>query len=299
MPQIQWYPGHMAKTMRELKEKLNLCDCVLEVCDARIPSSSRNPFLQELLQHKQKIVILNKGDLADPRATELWLSEYRKREEPALAGDARSKSFADLIRRKALELNREVLERARARGRVTRPVRLLVVGIPNSGKSTLINTLCGKHSAQTSNRPGVTRSLSWLKAGTDLLLLDSPGVLWPKLESRHEQLALGACAAIKDDIMPLQELASELLYMLYRMYPEKILDLSGSASSYLPEDPLASGKYLLEQYGLQRKHISQGGVPDLERSARTCLKEFRSGEMGRLSLELPSGFIREEQLPDA
>lgn len=288
MAQIQWFPGHMAKTIRQLKEQLNLCDAVIEVTDARFPMSGRNPELVKLTSHKKRLLFLNKDDLADPALTRIWLDHFEEANLPALAGDARKAKSAAALEERLLAMNQELLERARERGRIIRPLKILVAGIPNSGKSTLINTFCGRKTAATSNKPGVTRALSWIKAGSRLLLLDSPGLLWPKLESRHEQIVLGASAAIKDDIMPLEELAGELLLLLCTRYPDVIRQ---KWEIGLAKDPAHSsaeqGRELLRRLGIRKNLLRQEGAVDFHRSALYCLRSYRDGELGGLSLESP------------
>lgn len=288
MAQIHWFPGHMAKTVRQLKEQLNLCDAVIEVTDARLPMSGRNPELVRLTEHKKRLLFLNKEDLADPLVTGEWLRYFEEQGLAALAGDARKLKSVRAIEARMLELNKELLERAKARGRLTRPLKLLVAGIPNSGKSTLINTLCGRKAAATSNKPGVTRALKWIKAGSRMLLLDSPGLLWPKLESRHEQIVLGASAAVKDDIMPIEELAGELLLLLMKRYPDTLRDIWGLRTRPDPSLSAAEqGHVLLKEVGQKKNLLRQGGEIDLHRSAIHCLRSYRDGDLGRLSLEAP------------
>lgn len=300
MANIQWYPGHMAKTMRALREELSLCDTVLELCDARAPLSSRNPRLAEAIGEKKRILLLGKADLADPQATQAWLDAFHAQGLAAYALDSRQMSRARQLQTILVEDHQEIIARARARGRLTRPIRLIVAGIPNVGKSTLINSLLGRRKAQTANRPGVTRSFQWLKAGTTLELLDSPGLLWPKLDTRQAQIVLGAIAAIKDDIMPLEELAGELLLHLQSRYPQL---LSERLQVDLPSPESCSALSWQEQanaclaaYARRYAFLLQGGTADLARSARHILKSFREGSWGRLSLEIPEN---EMALPDA
>ncbi len=289
MAVIQWFPGHMAKTINELREAIKLCDLVIEVCDARIVPSSRNPILDELIAGKRRIIALNKSDLSDPKVNELWLDFFAQNEETAIAIDARKKNEGKRIERLALTMTQDILERARERGRKTRPIRLLVAGIPNSGKSTLINSLIGKKKAQTANKPGVTRQLQWLKFGSTLQLLDSPGLLWPKLESREEQIALGACAAIKDEIMPQQELAAELLLLLIERYPLEIKEQFGlDLAQHEGLSKAELGQAFLKHIAKDKAFIQQAGIENIDRAARFVLKSFRDGTMGNLSIEWPS-----------
>ena len=289
MTSIKWFPGHMAKTIKALKEQLNLCDSVIEVTDARFPESGRNPELQKLINHKKRILFLNKADLADPKITNLWLDHYKNSGITVFAGDARSKKTCHSLEQMLIEMNKENLERAAARGRKTRPLKLLVAGIPNSGKSSLINSFCGRKTAATSNKPGVTRSLNWVKAGSRLLLLDSPGLLWPKLATRHEEIVLGASAAIKDDILPLEELAGELCLLLYKLYPSELDEIFGDTIIHTDGEWTDSeeGLELLKNYARKLKFIKQEGELDLHRAAMNFLYSYRSGNLGKFSLEKP------------
>lgn len=288
MPDIQWFPGHMAKTFRELKESIKLCDLVVEVCDARIVRSSRNPELQDIIQGKQRIIALNKQDLADPLVNQAWLNHFQDRGEPVLLLDARRAKDAQALQRMAKQLSAEILAKAKARGRVSRPIRILVAGIPNCGKSTLINSLIGKKRAQTANKPGVTRQLQWWKLGSDLQLLDSPGLLWPKLESREAQVALGATGAVKDEIMARFDLAGELIYRLAQIYPDLIFErFSIKLEDYRGNQQAEINHKILSQLALDFGFLRQGGEPDLDRAADYALQQFRQGRLGRLSLEMP------------
>ncbi len=288
MPDIQWFPGHMAKTIKELKDTIKLCDLVVEVCDARIVRSSRNPELQEIIQGKQRIIALNKQDLADPVVNQAWLHYFKDRGEPVLLLDARQAKDAKALQKLAKELSSDILARAKARGRVSRPIRILVAGIPNCGKSTLINSLIGKRRAQTANKPGVTRQLQWWKLGSDLQLLDSPGLLWPKLESREAQVALGATGAVKDEIMARTQLAGELLYLLTGLYPAMMADHYGlRREDYEGDSQLEINHKILSQLAADLGFLRQGGEPDFDRAADHALRQFRQGRLGRISLESP------------
>ncbi|MDO5033302.1 MAG: ribosome biogenesis GTPase YlqF [Eubacteriales bacterium] len=288
MPDIQWFPGHMAKTLRELKESIKLCDLVVEVCDARIVRSSRNPELQEIIAGKQKILVLNKQDLADPQVSQAWLQYFADRGETALAIDARQAKAAKNLQKLAKDLSADILARAKARGRISRPLRILVAGIPNCGKSTLINSLIGKSRAQTANKPGVTRQLQWWKLGSDLQLLDSPGLLWPKLESRAAQIALGSTGAVRDEIMARQELAGELLYLLSKLYPAQMAANYGlKADRYQGKSQFEINTQILSQLAEDLGFLRQGGEMDLDRAADHALRQFRQARLGRFSLEQP------------
>lgn len=295
MARINWFPGHMAKTLRLLKEQLSACEFVIEVLDARLPEASQNPELASLLAHKQRLCILNKADLADPVCTSQALEGFKAQGIPSLACDVRKASDVQKILQLARSQNAERIARAKARGRVARPIRTLVAGIPNTGKSTLINGLCGKKVAKTANTPGVTRQLSWSRAGQDLLLLDSPGLLWPRFETVHEQYSLALSGAIRDDILPMEKVAAAFLIYLGAVYPEQLkaryaFDLAAKlqACPYTGDDrALWALERLCEAQGMKR----QSGEADLLRMAKRLIQDFRSLKLGRISLEksLPEG----------
>ena len=272
----------MAKTLRELQQHLQQVDMVFETCDARIPESSRNPELNRLLGTKPRLLVLNKSDLADPAITRLWLDWYHCQGLTALACDSKKRSGLAALSQAAIELNRSKTEKALARGRICRPVRVMVAGIPNTGKSTLINTLCGRKSALTADKPGVTKQISWIRTSGQLELLDSPGVLWPRLGSGRVQLRLAATGAIRDDILPLEEIAAGGLVQLSCLYPELI------RSRYRLDNLELPGYMLLEAAALRRGCLMSGGRTDTLRFAALFLDELRSGAIGRISLERPS-----------
>ncbi|HBP38819.1 MAG TPA: ribosome biogenesis GTPase YlqF [Clostridiales bacterium] len=280
--EINWFPGHMAKTLRELQQHMQQVDLVFETCDARIPESSRNPELNRLLGTKPRLLVLNKSDLADPAITKIWLEWYRSQGVTALACDSKKRSGLAALNQAAIDMNRGKTEKALARGRIFRPVRVMVAGIPNTGKSTLINTLCGRKSAMTADRPGVTKQISWIRTKGQLDLLDSPGVLWPRLGSGLQQLRLAATGAIRDDLLPLEEIAAGGLVLLARLYPELIRSRFHLDNLELP------GFKLLEAAAQRRGCLMSGGRTDNLRFAALFLDELRSGAIGRISLERPS-----------
>lgn len=296
MAKINWFPGHMAKSLKQLKNSVSACDYVIETCDARLPLSSRNPQLNKVLQNKKYMLLLTKSDLADPVQTAKWIDYFLKQKTDNLvsvmAVNSLNKAEINRIRVKALEDNQHIIERAKSRGRRIKPIRIMINGIPNTGKSTLINSLIGKKSAQVSNRPGVTRSLNWLRAGTKFELLDTPGILMPKLETVAEQIKLGISGAIKDDVLPLIEVACGLVLILAQQYPQVFTDLykielcnTADYSTWL------TSHELLEKIALHLNIIKSGGLPDLERTARRLLTEYRQGKLGRFSLEFPDQSI--------
>ncbi len=278
---VNWFPGHMAKTLRELKDHLKMVDMVIETCDARIPESSRNPELHRLLGQKPRILILNKADLADPAVTSRWISWYKLAGITALACDSTRKSGLTELSKAAQAINQPKTDRALAKGRIFRPVRILVVGIPNTGKSTLINSLCGRKLAKTADKPGVTRQTCWIRSGGKLELMDSPGVLWPKLGDSISQLRLAATGAIRDDLLPLEEIAAGCLSLLAKTYPKLIQD------RYRLDDLAHSGDQLLQQAARIRGCLLPGGKLDTLRFSVIFLDELRAGKIGRVSLEQP------------
>ncbi|MDO5015783.1 MAG: ribosome biogenesis GTPase YlqF [Eubacteriales bacterium] len=292
MAEVQWFPGHMAKTIRELGETIKVCDLVLELCDARIPRSSRNPILDELAQGKLRLLVLNKADLADPKATEAWLEHFEQEGMQAMAINALKANDVRKLQLQIKKMSAPIKARAEARGRRSRPIRILICGVPNVGKSSLINSLIGRKKAATANKPGVTRNLQWLKLGTELQLLDSPGLLWPKLETKEEQIALGAVAAVKDDILPREELAGDLLLLLLEYYsfilgPQLELDEDDLASIFEQASREEAAHRALYLVAKSFKLVRQGGEPDLQRASQFVLKQFRAATWGKFSLEFP------------
>lgn len=279
---IQWYPGHMTKTRRMIGENLKYVDVVAEVIDARIPIASRNPDLDELVGGKPRVVILNRADQADPAASKVWGAYFRAQGISVLECDARSgagvKQFSPVMRA-ALK---EQIARWKEKGQVGRPVRAMVVGIPNVGKSTFINRVAGKIRAKAENRPGVTRSNQWVNVGGSLELLDTPGILWPKFEDQAAALRLAFIGAIRDEVMDLEELACALMEFLARDYPACLLE----RYKVSPETG-ESGYDLLCRAGRKRGFLISGGEVDTERMAKVLMDEFRSGKLGRFTLEQP------------
>lgn len=272
---INWYPGHMKKTRELISENLKSVDVSIEIIDARIPKSSRNPVIDELVSGKKRIVILNKIDLADAQESEKW-EEYLKKSGAevvslnAKSGEGVKKLFYVLekIEQERPENNKSI-----------RPLRIMVVGIPNVGKSSLINRLTGKKSTKVGNRPGVTKGKQWLTLKNKMQLLDTPGILWPKFEDAKVGLHLAFCGAIKDEIMDAGDLAFELIKLLQHDYPNLLTDRYSLEELY--EDPLAN----MEQIAIKRGFIMAGKKIDYERCARTILDEFRSAKIGRITLE--------------
>lgn len=278
---IQWYPGHMTKTRRQMEEDIRQVDAVCEIVDARIPVSSRNPDIDSLCGGKPRILVLNRMDLADPRGTEAWMAHFRNRGYTVLATDCKSRKGISGFSAAARNACREKLERDAARG-MRRPLRVMVVGIPNVGKSTLINQISSRKGAKAENRPGVTRGKQWVSVDASLQLLDTPGILWPKFEDPDVGMKLAYTGAIKESVMDLEELACHLLSLLHKAYPATL------SQRYRVEAPEGTpGWELLELAGRNRGYLVSGGEVNTERMARVLLDEFRGGKLGRFTLEMP------------
>lgn len=279
---IQWYPGHMTKTRRMMETDLKLVDLVAEVIDARIPLASRNPDIDELVGDKPRLIVLNRADQADPVLNKRWAQYFRARGFAVLETDSKSgsgvKEFSSVIK-SALK---EQIARWREKGQVGRPVRVMVVGVPNVGKSTFINKVAKRKSAKAQDRPGVTRGKQWVAVDTGLDLLDTPGILWPKFEDQSVGRKLAFTGAIKDEIMDAETLACDLMQLLAQRYPQAL------AERYkLMPDPDMEGWQLLEAAGRKRGFLISGGEVDTERMAKVLLDEFRGGKLGRFTLEVP------------
>lgn len=282
IPSIQWFPGHMAKTKRMIKASLPLVDAVVEIVDARIPESSKNPDLQSLIEGKPRIVILNKCDAADDRATSRWLTQYQKQGMIAIAADCRSGKGLNRFVPAVKQLLSDLIERYEAKGMKGRILHLMVVGIPNVGKSSFINRLSGRKKAKVEDRPGVTREKQWVRIADDIELLDMPGVLWPKFEDMAVGEKLAFTGAVKDDVVDIETLACRLLDTLNALYRNEL------AVRYKiePSDE-EDGYQLLKKIGKARGMLVSGGEINIERAAITVLDEYRSGKLGRITLELP------------
>lgn len=286
---INWFPGHMAKSRRELLDNLKRADLVLEICDARLPKSSRHPDLAGILQRKPVWTILGKADLADPFCSKLWLEMAAEREQTWLAMDLFFEPDLKVLRDMLREFNAKALELAKAKGKKISPLRIIVAGIPNTGKSTLINRLVGKKTAQTSNKPGVTRKLRWVKGGTDFEVLDTPGILAPKLDTGEAKINLAATGAIPDDILPLEDVAFALFTSLLQTYPRLMksrYDVSAQKEDAERVDHVDYWE-IFQQAAIKRNCLAKGGSPDIDRFNKMLLQEFRSGKIGRISLEFP------------
>lgn len=276
---IQWYPGHMTKAKRAMKEDMKLIDLVIELVDARVPLSSRNPDMDELGKGKARMILLNKSDLADERANEQWVAWFKEKGFQVVKVNCRTGAGLKQINGAVAEACKEKLERDRKKGILNRPIRTMVVGIPNVGKSTFINAFAGKACAKTGNKPGVTKGNQWIRLNKTLELLDTPGILWPKFEDQQVGEKLAFIGSINDEILNKEELALRLLDFLAKVYP-KVL-----AERYQAEGE--ASVLLLEQIAKARSCLKKGGEYDLKRASDLLLDDFRSGKLGRISLELP------------
>ncbi|WP_297871619.1 ribosome biogenesis GTPase YlqF [uncultured Oscillibacter sp.] len=288
---IQWYPGHMTKTRRQIEADLKHVDIVVEIVDARIPLSSRNPDIDAICGAKPRLIILNRADQADPRMNQVWADCFTRRQGVmAVTADARSGSGVSRMVPAARQVLGEQIVRWKEKGLVGRPIRAMVVGVPNVGKSTFINKVAGRKSARAADRPGVTRGKQWVHADASLDLLDTPGILWPKLGDRQAGLNLAFTGAVKDEILDTETLGCHLMAFLAEHYPEALK--AGYKLPALPEreegeNDVAFGYRLLETAGRRRGFLVSGGEIDTERMAKILLDEFRSGKLGRFTLEAP------------
>lgn len=276
---IQWFPGHMAKTRRKMKEILPLIDAVAEVVDARIPISSRNPEIAQLIENKPHIILLNKCDMADSNVTDSWISCYKKQNITAIPLDCKSGKGINQFKTCVKTVLADRLEYYRKKGMVGKPLRVMVVGIPNVGKSTFINRIAGKTRAKAENRPGVTRGSQWFTIDKELELLDTPGVLWPKFEDQTVGEHLAFTGAVKDRILDTELLAMRLLEILSDKYPQMLEARYGSL------DFECDSYDLLSQIGKKRGMVIRGGETDTERAANMLLEEYRNCKIGLITLE--------------
>lgn len=282
---IQWFPGHMAKARRQITEKLKLIDVVIELVDARIPFSSRNPMIDEIVTNKPRILILNKADMADPTVTKEWVDYFNERNITVLSINSQSNNDAKQIVSACKEIMKEKREKMRAKGIVNmRAIRALILGIPNVGKSTLINRLANKQIAKTGDRPGITTAQQWIKVGKELELLDTPGILWPKFDDQKVGLRLAATGAIKDTLLNFQDIAVFVLRFLIENYPELLMDRY--KLSTIPEDIVD----LFDEIGKKRGCLMGGGMIDYDKTAELILRDLRSLKTGRITLETPRDF---------
>ncbi|SFK26368.1 Ras superfamily GTP-binding protein YlqF [Halobacillus dabanensis] len=278
---IQWFPGHMAKAKREVAEKLKLVDFVIELVDARAPLSSQNPMLHGILQEKPKMIVLMKKDLADPVITDQWIEHFKQQGILSVAIEANQKQDVQKVIQKAKELGKEKMEKQKAKGIRPRASRAMILGIPNVGKSTLINRLANKKMAKTGDKPGVTTKQQWIKVKKEFELLDTPGILWPKFEEEEVGYRLAAIGTIKDQILPKEDVAAYVLNYLYSYYPYLLDERFGLSRV---DDMMEN----FEVIGRKRGCLESGGQVNFDKVADIILQDLRSGKLGLISFEQPT-----------
>ena len=279
---FQWYPGHMTKAKRMMQENIKLIDLVIELVDARIPISSRNPDIDELGKNKARLVLLNKADLAEDKWNDAWAEYFKAKGYSVVKVNSKKGGGIKFIQGVIREACKEKIERDRKRGILNRPVRAMVVGIPNVGKSTFINALAGKACAKTGNKPGVTKGKQWIRLNKQVELLDTPGILWPKFEDQAVGLRLAFIGSMKDEILNTEELAAELIKFLGTYYPDVLPEKYAVEPD---EDPYV----VLHQIAKNRNCVVRGNELNTEKAAMLLLDDFRNGRLGRLTLEYPEG----------
>ena len=285
---IQWYPGHMTKAKLAMKEDIKLIDLVIELVDARVPLSSRNPDIDDLAKGKARMVLLNKSDLADERVNAQWAAWFEAKNIHAVKVDSRNKGTLKQVQSVVQEACKEKIERDRKRGIMNRPIRTMVVGIPNVGKSTFINSFAGKACAKTGNKPGVTKGNQWIRLNKTLELLDTPGILWPKFEDQAVGLKLALIGSINDQILNKDDLACRCIRILKERYPGMVSQRFGLETE--DKEPAA----ILEDVARLRSCLMKGGELDIARAAAMVLDDFRSGKLGRVTLERPEDYKDKE-----
>jgi ribosome biogenesis GTPase A len=290
---IQWFPGHMAKARREVTEKLKLVDIIFELVDARIPYSSRNPMIDEIIQHKPRLVLLNKADMADKESTRQWIRYFQEHGTKAIAINSQAGIGMKEIVDAAKEILSDKFAKMRAKGiQNPRAIRAMIVGIPNAGKSTLINRLAKKNIARTGNTPGVTKAQQWIKVGKELELLDTPGILWPKFEDQEVGLKLAVTGAIKDTLLNMHDLSIYALRFLEREYPERLKERFKLDA--VPENVVE----MFDQIGKLRGCLMAGGEVDYDKVAELVIREIRLENLGPLTFEKPSDFLEKQDQLD-
>ena len=285
---VQWYPGHMTKAKRQMQEDIKLIDLIIELVDARVPLSSRNPDIDELGKNKSRLILLNKSDLADERQNEAWKTYFQAKGFYVVKVDSRNGSGMKAINNVIQEACKEKIERDRRRGIKNRPIRAMVVGIPNVGKSTFINTFAGRACAKTGNKPGVTKGKQWIRLNKGVELLDTPGILWPKFEDQSVGMRLAMIGSIKDEILNTDELALNLIRFLMEYYPGRLTERYGC------EETAQEALTVYEEIARRRGCIKKGQELDYTKTGMLLLDDFRSGKLGRITLELPKGETEEQ-----
>ena len=277
---FQWYPGHMTKAKRAMQEDIKLIDVIIELVDARIPRSSKNPDIDSLAQGKSRILLLNKSDMADAAKTQAWISYYEKQGFLALAVNSKKKNELKQVNALVQKACEKKIERDRKRGIKNRPVRAMIVGIPNVGKSTFINSFAGKACAKTGNKPGVTKGKQWIRLNKQVELLDTPGILWPKFEDQAVGLRLALIGSIKEEILNTTEMAMEFIGFLKKSYPGVLVERYSV-------DESKENLEILEEIARIRGCLMKGNQTDIDKAGRLLLEDFRSLRLGKLSLEVP------------
>ncbi len=290
---IQWFPGHMAKARRQVEEKLKLVDIVFELLDARLPMSSRNPMMDDIVKEKSRIILLTKCDLADERANQAWISHFQAKGDVILPIDAQTGKGVNQIIPSCEKLLAPLFVKREKKGIKSRKFRALVLGIPNVGKSSLINRLAKRSATVTGDRPGVTKAQQWIRVGKNMELLDTPGILWPKFDDPAIGLRLAASGAIKEEILPADEVAMYILGYLKERYPKALLN-----RYKLEQIGDLDGIGLMEVIGKKRGCLLRGGYIDFDKTADLIIYELRSGQLGRVSLEFPEDWRKEEEMKD-
>lgn len=276
----QWYPGHMTKAVRMMQENIKLIDLVIELVDARTPMSSKNPDIDSLAGNKARVILLNKADLADPAGNAAWTEYFKEKGFHVLEINARTGAGVRAVQGLVQEACKEKIERDRRRGIKNRPIRAMVVGIPNVGKSTFINAFAGKGCTKTGNKPGVTKGKQWIRLNQNLELLDTPGILWPRFENQQVGERLAMIGSINDEILHVDELAAAILIYLQEHYQGKIRERYETEES-------GDAYAMLKEISIQRKCFLKGEEPDLLRTSRIIVDDFRGGRLGRITLESP------------
>lgn len=290
---FNWYPGHMTKAKRMMGENIRLIDLVIEIVDARVPMSSRNPDIDKLASNKARIILLNKADLADDYVTNKWIAYFNSKNIYCLKLNSRDNSGVKQVNNLIQTACADKIERDKSRGIMNRTIKAMVVGIPNVGKSTFINSFAGKASAKTGNKPGVTKGKQWIKLGKNVEMLDTPGILWPRFENQDVGMRLAMIGSINDNILNIEELAIDTINYVYNNYPDNIIEryeldkeavkASYDESAINPDNSIAL--YIMEQAALKRGCIKKGNAIDYEKTANIILDDFRSGRLGRITLE--------------
>ena len=290
---FNWYPCHMTKAKRKMEENIRLIDLVIEIVDARVPMSSRNPDIDKLASNKARIILLNKADLADDYVTNKWIAYFNSKNIYCLKLNSRDNSGVKQVNNLIQTACADKIERDKSRGIMNRTIKAMVVGIPNVGKSTFINSFAGKASAKTGNKPGVTKGKQWIKLGKNVEMLDTPGILWPRFENQDVGMRLAMIGSINDNILNIEELAIDTINYVYNNYPDNIIEryeldkeavkASYDESAINPDNSIAL--YIMEQAALKRGCIKKGNAIDYEKTANIILDDFRSGRLGRITLE--------------